>query len=112
MTKTVGSRRTEPTPSPTPKPSKAIRLAQVLTSLAVPATIAAFWWCYHVVLPSDDVFSMRVLRKEHGGFADTVVFVGKFVDDYNRAGNEGQAEIEKRYLYRRLVNTGIVRRAE
>ncbi|MFN7955423.1 MAG: hypothetical protein U0610_27110 [bacterium] len=112
MTKPTGSRRPEPAPAPAPKPSKAIRFAQYLTSLAVPATIAVFWWRYHVVLPSDDVFSMRVLRKEHGGFNDTVVFVGKFVDDYNRSGAEAQAEIEKRYLYRRLVNTGIVRRAE
>lgn len=110
--KTEHHRKAEaPTPPP-PPPMLGNRVAQYLTSLAVPAVIAAFWWTYHVVLPSDDVLSMRVLRKERGSFSGTVVFAQKFVDDYNRATGETQDQLEKTYLYRRMLQTGIVRRSE
>jgi len=111
--KTEIHRKSEPDKAPPPPPPMwGNRVAQYLTSLAVPAVIAAFWWTYHVVLPSDDVLSMRVLRKEHGTFSGTVVFAQKFVDDYNRAPGETQDQLEKTYLYRRLLQTGIVRRSE
>ncbi len=110
--KTESLRKAESPPPPPAPPMLGNRVAQWLTSLAVPAVLAAFWWTYHVVLPSDDVLSMRVLRKERGSFSGTVVFAQKFVDDYNRANGEAQDQIEKTYLYRRMLQTGIVRRSE
>jgi hypothetical protein len=101
---------------PTPKERRARRpgsnVLQYLVSLAVPLVIVLFWCCYYVVLPSDDVLSVRVLHKARPSFTDTLVFVSKFADDYNRATDERQAEIEKSYLYQRLLQTGIVRRTE
>ena len=111
--KTEIHRKLEPErPAPAPPPMLGNRIAQYVTSLAVPVVLAAFWWTYHVVLPSDDVSSMRTLRKERGSFSGTVVFAQKFVDDYNRANGETQVQLEKTYLYRRLLQTGIVRRSE
>jgi len=100
--------------APKPRRSRVLtwRILQVLASLAVPGVIVAFSSAYYVVLPSDDVLSVRVIRKPRLAFKDTVVFVSKFAEDYNRATDEEQEEIEKTYLYKRLLQTGIVRRTE
>lgn len=97
---------------PGPAPSKRSTLAPWLVSLLVPVLLAGFSCVYHVVLPSDDVLSVRVIRKQQPTLDGTVVFVPSFVDTYNRASVEDQQRMEQTYLYRRLVQTGIVKRTE
>jgi hypothetical protein len=104
--------RRDPAKRPQRGPQTRFKILQYLTSFAVPLVIVAFVALYHVVLPSDDVTSVQVLRKERPAFRGTLVFVPRFVEDYNRAEGDEQEAIEKTYLYRRLLEVGIVRRSD
>ena len=84
------------------------RLTPWLGEILIIGSLALFTLAYHVVFPSDDIFAVRVIRKQSPGIAGTVVNVPSFVNGYNAASLARQQELERTYLYRRLVETGMV----
>ncbi len=75
--------------------------------------LALFVARYHILMLSDSLTDIQLIRKQSMGFPHTIVNVPRIVSRYNYADPvEQRAMEEEDYIFRRLKQTGMIQPKE